>query len=141
MWVARTGVAQAALVCALLIGASLASADSSRENDDRGSGARDAPCPKVEGGPLLRVPGVAGRFALTFDESLGSSTLPILDILDQFGDKATFFTIGLKRLNIRTWSGKSCGGATRSATIASPIPGSRRFRRQLGVGSCDRLRL
>jgi peptidoglycan/xylan/chitin deacetylase (PgdA/CDA1 family) len=51
-------------------------------------------CATADHNPLRRVAGVEDRFALTFDEPLGPMTLRILDILDAYGAKATFFTVG-----------------------------------------------
>jgi peptidoglycan/xylan/chitin deacetylase (PgdA/CDA1 family) len=51
-------------------------------------------CATADQNPLRRVAGIEDRFALTFDEPLGPMTLRILDILDTYGAKATFFTVG-----------------------------------------------
>jgi peptidoglycan-N-acetylglucosamine deacetylase len=57
------------------------------------SGAPD--CAPVHPNPITHVERPDGqRFALTFDESLGPLTPRILDILDDYHAKATFFLLG-----------------------------------------------
>ena len=62
------------------------------------------------GSNLTRLPPASarrGEIALTFDDGPDpAATLPLLDVLDRHGAKASFFCVGARLLRIRMWCAK-----------------------------------
>jgi peptidoglycan-N-acetylglucosamine deacetylase len=84
----RTGVALAALAAALAVPAA-AQASMTGSVSPR-------PCTLPQPNPIAHVEArlAQQRYALTFDESLGPLTIPILRILERYDARATFFVVG-----------------------------------------------
>lgn len=56
-----------------------------------------SPCPATGNGSLTDAPGAGKTVALTFDDGPGSTTEPLMRILEDAGVTATFFNIGVNQ--------------------------------------------
>ena len=73
--------------------------------------------------PIYSVARDDGVVAISFDASWGGDkTMKLLDILDEYGVKTTFFLVDIwVPRTIPNWSRRSWPGGMRSATTAPPI--------------------
>lgn len=80
---------------------------------------------------LARLPGRAPQVWLTIDDGPSDDTPAMLELLDAFDAKATFFVVGARASSGLNWCARSCVAGTASATTAIPIrrPGSGRWDR------------
>jgi peptidoglycan-N-acetylglucosamine deacetylase len=85
-----------ALAAGLLLLAAIAAGSGAVAKPTAAAAASPSPPCAVEApNPIARVGRPGGTdYALTFDEPLGPMTTRILDILDQYGARATFFIVG-----------------------------------------------